>query len=93
MEEPVYDEVIVMAIKSFARGSATDGQQMAVFHWLIEEASGLFKMSYVPGEDGRRATDFHEGRRFVGRLLLNLANIPVRKFRGEQLRQQDDSKA
>ena len=51
-----YDEALTGAVKALASGTANADQRQRAL--------------YRPGEDGRRDTDFHEGRRFVGNQIV-----------------------
>lgn len=65
------------AIKALLAGQANDLQQARVVRWLIR-ATGVEEMSFRPGgDDGRRASDFAEGKRFVGLQLFTLAKASL----------------
>jgi hypothetical protein len=70
------DPEIVMAIRAFKDGVANQTQQLTAWKYLmfVTGASEEFAdMSYRPDEKGgRRATDFAEGKRFVGTMLRKL---------------------
>ena len=70
------DPEIVMAIRAFKDGVANAAQQQLAWKYLmfVTGASEEFAdMSYRPDErGGRRATDFAEGKRFVGLQLRKL---------------------
>lgn len=80
---PDWDESVVWAVRQMAEGRANDGQQKLVWDWLmyVTAASEEFAdLSFRPGEEGRRATDFAEGKRFVGmqvRKMLHPALTPA----------------
>ena len=82
---PDYDDQVIWAVRAFFQGEATQSQQMTVRDYLMyvtgasEEWADL---SYRPGEDGRRATDFAEGKRFSGLMLRKLLR-PELTPRGE----------
>lgn len=66
----------VTAMQALANGTANPEQQLRALRWIIEVASGRDEMSYRPGgEDGRRDTDFAEGRRFVGNQVVKLLKL------------------
>lgn len=72
-EPPLYDNSIIAAIRAVQSGTANEGQQKKAWDWIVYQASGYHDLSYRPGgEDGRRASDFMEGRRFVGAQMLKL---------------------
>jgi hypothetical protein len=70
-----YDESTIMAVRAFASGVANDGQQKTVwdyFMYLTGASERFADLSFRPGADGQRATDFAEGKRFVGMQLRKL---------------------
>jgi hypothetical protein len=68
-----YDKDILMAVRAVIAGKANEGQQQTAMDWIINQASNYYDLSYRSGgEDGRRATDFHEGRRFVGAQIVKM---------------------
>jgi hypothetical protein len=71
-EPPLYDNSVIAAIRALSSGAASEAQQKTAWDWIVYQASGYFDLSYRPGEDGRRATDFMEGRRFVGAQMLKM---------------------
>ena len=68
--EPVdYDDEVVYAVRAFWEGKALPHQQTLVREWLMYltgAGDGFADLSFRPGSDGQRATDFAEGKRFVG---------------------------
>jgi hypothetical protein len=65
-----YDDVVTNALKALDAGIASAGQQTVALRWIVEVAAGTYDMSYRPGADGQRDTDFAEGRRFVGNSIV-----------------------
>jgi len=74
-EPPPADEQDVRAIKALAAGVASEGQQRIALAWIINRAAGTYDLSFRPGPEGSRLTDFAEGKRFVGLQLVRLINI------------------
>lgn len=68
---PDHDESVVYAVRALVEGSANAGQQKLLADYL-RYITDLDAMSYRPGEEGRRDTDFAEGKRFVGREFFKL---------------------
>lgn len=69
---PDLTDDVIWAIRAFSKGSAGEGQQRIVWNYLmyITGASDQFAdLSFRPGAEGMRATDFAEGKRFVGLQL------------------------
>lgn len=82
-----YELADVMAIKALAAGTAEKEQQLRAMRWILVEASGRLEMSYRPGaEEGRRNTDFMEGRRFVGNQIVKLINTDPAKVQKREPR-------
>lgn len=59
------------AFRALFDGVANAGQQKLFLNWL-RYVTEMDHMTYRPGADGRRDTDFAEGKRFVGRELFKL---------------------
>ena len=73
------------AIQAMAHGVASPEQQQRALKWIIEAAAGTYEMSYRPGgEDGRRDTDFAEGRRMVGNQIVKLVNVNLAAMRRKE---------
>ncbi len=60
------------AIQAWSAGVATEDQQKRAFNCIVRELSGTYDMSFDP--DSSRVSDFNEGKRHVGRALVNLIN-------------------
>ena len=75
---PLLSTTIVYAIKALPEGKATPEQQSALMRWLLYEATKFYDLSYRPGgEDGKRDSDFAEGKRFVGSQILRAFNMSL----------------
>lgn len=68
------------AIQNIAAGTATPEQQKHGMRFIIQVLCATYDMSYRPGEDGQRDTDFAEGARNVGLQLVKLVNIDLSKI-------------
>lgn len=72
-----FRKVEVMALKALHAGNASEGQQQLAFQLLLA-LSGAGDLEFRPGgEDGRRASDFASGKRFVGLQLIKAATMQV----------------
>lgn len=79
---PEFDIADAVAIKALQNGTAEPHQQQRALKWIIEAAAGTYDQTFYPGgEDGRRSTDFAEGRRSVGLRIVHLANASLEKLR------------
>lgn len=80
--DPVpYSKVEVAAIQALEKGLATPEQQRFAIKWIVEVAAGYYDLSFRPGEDGRRETDFSEGRRFVGAQVAKMTKLNLSKMK------------
>ena len=72
---PDYDEQVIYAVRAFFQGRASEPQQLIVrdyIMYLTGSTEEFADLSYRPGETGTRASDFAEGKRFVGLMLRKL---------------------
>lgn len=70
------------AIQAVAKGTADPEQQRRAMRYIVETLAGTYDPSYRPGgEEGRRETDFAEGRRFVGLRVVALTRADLAKLR------------
>lgn len=77
-----WDLADASALQAMQRGDADADQQRRALVWIVEKAAGVYDQSYYPGgEEGRRNTDFAEGRRFVGNTIVKLLRINVSAMR------------
>jgi hypothetical protein len=78
---PDRDDAVIWATLAFSKGKATETQQMLLWDWMMyfTGASDEYAdLSFRPGEEGRRATDFAEGKRCIG-LGLRSNVHPLRR--------------
>ena len=72
----------ISAIKALSNGTANPEQQVRALKWIVEDAAMYYDLSYSPGgEDGRRDTDFAEGRRYVGGQIVKLTKLDLSKLK------------
>jgi hypothetical protein len=76
-EAPELSEAEVLAIKSLALGTASAAQQRIALVTILQKFACTYDMSFRPGADGARSTDFAEGKRFVGTRILNAIDRPL----------------
>ena len=77
-----YEVADAAAIQALMRGDATEEQQQRALRYVIEVVAGTYEQTYWPGGDeGRRDSDFAEGRRFVGNTLVKLTKLNLSKMR------------
>lgn len=80
-----YDLADAAAIQALLRGDAEPQQQQRALKWIIEVASGVYEQSYWPGgEEGRRNTDFAEGKRFVGNSIVKMTKLNLSSLRRKE---------
>jgi hypothetical protein len=67
-----------LAIQALAGGTADPDQQKRALGWIIHTVCGTYDQSFHPGgEEGRRDSDFAEGKRFVGTTLVKMTRLNV----------------
>ncbi len=72
MSFPLPNLPTLYSIRALFEGAATGDQQKMALEWIIFRACGTGEDPFVPGDDGRRSTDFNLGRQFVGRQIARL---------------------
>jgi hypothetical protein len=65
----------IFALQAVARGEAGAAQQQHAWDCLVRTLCETDRMTFWPGEDGRRATDFAEGKRWVGLQLRRIEKM------------------
>jgi hypothetical protein len=72
---PRVEPADIFAVQALERGNASEAQQRRIYD-LVRRLTACERMTFYPGgEDGRRASDFAEGKRWVGdqwRRLLRM---------------------
>ena len=69
------------SVQALAKGEATPEQQVRAIKWIVKTA-GTYDLSYRP--DSSRATDFSEGKRFVGSQIVKLTNMNIAALKEKQ---------
>jgi len=70
-----YDDDVIYAVRAVEKGIASPSQQKLFWDWImyVTGAGEQFQdISFRPGADGVRATDFAEGRRFIGQQVRKM---------------------
>jgi len=70
-----YGKAELNAMYAWSIGAATEAQQLLAFSHVVGGLCRYHDVSFRPGEDGRRDTDFAEGRRFVGAEILKMTRV------------------
>ncbi len=70
-QPPPFEPVVAAGMRALQAGTASEGQQRAVFDWLLQKAAGVGTVAYRPDP---HASAFMEGRRFVGVCMVYLTN-------------------
>lgn len=82
-----YELADVDAMRALSLGTANKDQQLRAIQWILLKAADRLGMSFHPGgEEGRRNTDFMEGRRFVGNQVVKLINTDPTKIKPKDRR-------
>ena len=73
---PKIESADIFAIQAVARGIANEGQQQRALDYIVRVLCETDRMTFWPGgEDGKRATDFAEGKRWVGVQLRRIEKL------------------
>lgn len=66
----------IFALQALERGTANAAQQQRAIEFIERRLCATDRMSFYPGgDDGRRATDFAEGKRWVGSQIRRLLKL------------------
>lgn len=66
-----------IALKNLEAGNASERQQKHILDLLLN-ISGVRDLEFRPGgDDGRRASDFASGKRFVGLQIVKAVTLPA----------------
>ncbi len=73
------EDADIFALQAIAAGNASSGQQQRALAFIRDKICEAERLSFLPGgEDGRRATDFAEGKRFVAVPIRRCLRMPDR---------------
>lgn len=71
-----FEDADVFALQAVSNGNASTGQQQRAIAFVRNVICEGERLSFMPGgEDGRRATDFAEGKRFVSVQIRRFLNM------------------
>jgi hypothetical protein len=66
----------IFALQAVAIGEANAAQQQRAYDYVVRTLCETDRMTFWPGaDDGRRATDFAEGKRWVGLQLRRIEKM------------------
>lgn len=74
-ESADHNPEVVYAVRALFENTALPHQQKLAWEWIMYVTAagpGFQDLSFRPGADGQRATDFAEGKKFVGLQLLKM---------------------
>ena len=75
---PRLDDADIFALQAVSKGVAGEGQQKRALDYIVRILCETDRMTFWPGaEDGRRATDFAEGKRWVGLQLRRIEKMQI----------------
>lgn len=78
---PSYSKRVVYAMQAMENGVADEDQQKLVLKWIID-CAGTYDLSYRP--DDNSATNFSEGKRFVGLQIIKLLKLNPANIKDEK---------
>jgi len=76
-----YEPADITAIQQVLQGTASEEMQKRAMAFIIETLCGTYQPSYRTGTEGRRDTDYAEGKRFVGLQIVKLQHLIASKLR------------
>lgn len=73
---PRIEDADIFALQAVAGGTANTAQQQRAYAYVVRILCETDRMTFWPGgEDGKRATDFAEGKRWVGIQLRRIEKM------------------
>ncbi len=73
---PNIENADIFALQALEKGTANAAQQQRAIEFVVRRMCAVDRMTFYPGaEDGRRASDFAEGKRWVGDQLRRLLKL------------------
>jgi hypothetical protein len=73
---PRIDDADIFALQAVAKGTASGAQQQRAYEYVVRSLCETDRMTFWPGgEDGKRATDFAEGKRWIGLQLRRIEKM------------------
>lgn len=82
---PAADNADIYAIKAMFAGQASAGQQQRFMELLLQSICEETRMSFLPGgDDGRRGTDFAEGKRWVALALHHFNRLRLQQTSNQE---------
>lgn len=73
---PLVEPADVYALQALEKGTANEAQQKRAISFVTVKLCAADRMTFYPGgEDGRRASDFAEGKRWVGGQLRRILKL------------------
>lgn len=76
-----FDKADANALQALERGEADADQQKRALWWVINKACMNYDQTFYPGGDeGRRLSDFAQGRRFVGLSIVKLLKLALSRM-------------
>lgn len=73
---PPIESADIFALQAVSRGKANEVQQQRAWDYITRTLCETDRMTFWPGaEDGRRASDFAEGKRWVGVQLRRIERL------------------
>jgi hypothetical protein len=75
-QTPHIEDADIFALQAFAKGIANNAQQQRAYDYVVRVLCETDRMTFWPGgEDGKRATDFAEGKRWIGLQLRRIEKM------------------
>lgn len=78
---PRLDLPELAALQAVAQGTASADQQQRAMRVIVEKIGWAYEETYCPGINGERDSNFAQGRRRVGTMLVSFLNANLDNFR------------
>lgn len=72
---PVLEDADIFAVQALAQGVGGKAEQLRAWAFIRKLAAADLMSFWAGGEDGRRATDFAEGKRWVADQLRRISRL------------------
>lgn len=78
---PILDLPELAALQAVSKGIASPDQQTRAMRLIVERYGWAYENTFCPGVNGARDSDFAQGRRRVGTMLVSALNADLKNFR------------
>jgi hypothetical protein len=80
---PALELYDVASLQAVAKGVADERQQQHAMRVIVEKLAGVYEETFCPGQEGQRNSDYAQGKRRVGLMLVSYLNAPLKNFKDD----------